>query len=127
LAILPHDGGARNIRGAPVAEQLGKYGIRTEILRLTCEQEGINAVRTLLQTTRFNKTNCKIGIEHLRNFKYKIDKKTGIKLKQTEHNEHSHGADAFRYAVLAKDIWKSKTANVREDYGNVISDYNVFI
>ena len=128
-AILPHDGGARNIRGAPVAEQLNKYSIRTEVLGLTSEQEGINAVRTLLQTARFNKTNCELGIKHLRNFKYKIDKKTGLKLKQTEHDEHSHGADAFRYAVLSRDIWKAKLVdlNKREHSGSVANDYSVFV
>lgn len=126
-AILPHDGGARNIRGAPVAEQLEKYGIRTTVLGVSSEQEGINAVRTLLQTARFNKTDCEVGIKHLRNFKYKMDKKTGLKLKQTEHDEHSHAADAFRYAAVGREIWKSKMVIDRLSYGTIVSDYSVFV
>jgi hypothetical protein len=104
MAILPHDGGANNVRGAPVREQLNKYGLRTEVLRNESEQTGINAARTLLQTALFNKTACMAGIGHLRSFKYKIDWKTGEKT-GTNHDEHSHCADAFRYAAMARSIW----------------------
>lgn len=125
LAILPHDGGARNIRGSPISEQLQKFGVRNDVLRLTSEQEGINAARTLLQTARFNKSNCEIGIKHLKLFKYKIDKRTGEKQKQTEHDEHSHCADAFRYASLSKYLWESKIKVINRNFRPITNDYNV--
>lgn len=110
-AILPHDGGSRNIRGASVKEQLSKFGIRNVVLSISSEQDGINESRNLLKTARFNKSNCELGIKHLKLFKYKIDKKTGEKQKQTEHNEHSHGADAFRYCSMSKHIWNKDDSN----------------
>jgi hypothetical protein len=123
-AIIPHDGGHRNIRGAPVFEQLSKHGFRSAVLARESEQTGINAARTLLKTCRFNKTKCKAGIGHLKNFKYKTDLKTGVKQQHTVHDEHSHGADAFRYAAIGKEIWSKKAYISRTGFQNV-NDYNV--
>jgi hypothetical protein len=105
-ALLPHDGGHRNIRGAPIYEQLNRFGIRTEVLGVNTEYFGISEARTLLKTCRFHKTNCQLGLRRLRNFKYKVDKKSGLKQQHTEHDENSHGADAFRYAALGRPIWE---------------------
>jgi predicted phage terminase large subunit-like protein len=105
-ALLPHDGGHRSLRGAPIFEQLNKFGIRTEVLGLNTEYFGISEARTLLKTCRFHRTNCKLGLQRLKNFKYKVDKKTGLKQQHTEHDENSHGADAFRYAALGRPIWE---------------------
>lgn len=111
LAILPHDGGHRNLRGSPICDQLNKFGIKTEVLQRSPEQEGINAARILLKTARFNSEYCKFALKRLENFKYKMDKKTGEKLKITEHDENSHCADAFRYCAMGKHIWKSASNN----------------
>jgi hypothetical protein len=123
--IIPHDGGHRNLRGAPIFEQLGKHGFRAEILPRELEQTGINVGRTLLKTCRFNKTKCRPGINHLKSFKYKVDLKSGVKQQQTIHDEHSHGADAFRYAAMGQGIW-NKRGNVRKNNPQMMSDYNVF-
>jgi hypothetical protein len=124
-AILPHDGGSRNLRGAPIFEQLGRYGLRSEVLRPESEQTGIVAARTLLKNCKFHKTKCKPGILHLKSFRYKVDLGSGIKQQHTIHDEHSHGADAFRYAAIGRDIWDKPACIVRNNFKN-FNDYNVF-
>ena len=102
--ILPHDGGASNIRGAPIREQLNKYGFHCEVLPIRKEQEGIDEARRLLKTCRFDSAACRVGLVRLKQFKYRLDKSTGEKM-GTLHDENSHAADAFRYAAMSRDIW----------------------
>lgn len=102
--ILPHDGANHNMTGKPVAEQLRRFGYRSVILPARSEKEGINEVRNLLKTCRFNSDKCAFGLRRLKEFKFKIDKRTGMKMDVTEHDENSHGADAFRYAAMSREI-----------------------
>lgn len=111
LHILPFDGVRNDMRGAPVKSQLERYGLKCAGLERRREEDGIDEARRLLKTCRFNSETCAIGLEHLRNFKYKIDKRTFTKLPQTDHNEHSHAADAFRYAATSKHLWKNNSLN----------------
>lgn len=102
--FLPQDGKAGNIRGAPVIDQLSQFGFKCEIARWMREQDGVNQARTLLQTCCFNKSNCALGLERLKHFKYRLDKRTSEKI-GFQHDENSHGADAFRYAsICIKDL-----------------------
>ena len=103
--ILPHDGASKNIRGPAVSDQLLKFGLRSVILPPRSEAEGIDEGRRLLKVCKFNKTNCAVGLDRLKTFKYRIDKKTGLKTGVTEHDESSHCADAFRYAAMSREVW----------------------
>ena len=120
--ILPHDGASKNIRGDAVASQLAKFGLRCEILPCRSEAEGIDEARKLLKVCKFNKKACAFGLERLKTFKFKIDKRTGLKTGITEHDESSHCADAFRYAAMSREIW-----NRSEYSGRIITrqDYSV--
>lgn len=119
--ILPHDGAHHNLRGAPVADTLRRFSLRSDVLPVRSEKEGINEARNLLKTCRFNSDKCAFGLRRLKEFKYKIDKRTGLKMDATEHDDgNSHGADAFRYAAMAREIWARDPSQgrmiVREDY-----------
>lgn len=119
--ILPHDGAHHHMTGAPVAEVLRRFGYRSEILPKRTEKEGINAARNLLKTCRFDAEKCALGIQKLKEFKFKINKYTGLKTDVTEHDDgNSHCADAFRYAAMSLEILRSVETDgrmiIREDY-----------
>lgn len=119
--MLPHDGTRNDMRGR-IDEQLRNFGFRIGEVPKTSIQAGISKARTLLKTARFSPA-CITGLNRLRQYKYKLDKKTGLKLSDVEHDENSHGADAFRYAALSIDQCKPK------NNGMIYSprvDYNVF-
>ncbi len=122
--ILPQDGGNRTLAGISISDQLRKFGLRCDVVSFQGEGYGIDKARILLKTARFSKNEaCLLGLNHLRSFKYKIDRCSGMKLNSTLHDEHSHCADAFRYAAVSDNIWKTFEA-----CGKVVTtklDYNV--
>lgn len=74
---------------------------------------GIDAVRKFLRTWPFaiDKDSCARGIEALKNYSRKYNRSTNSYGSEADHNEWSHGADAFRYAVLSikeADLGRSK-------------------
>lgn len=64
---------------------------------------GIDAVRKFLRLWPFaiDPDRCYRGIESLKNYSRKFNRSTGTFGSEADHNEWSHGADAFRYAVLS--------------------------
>lgn len=101
-AILPWDAGMKNVRSSvTISEMLDEYGIKNEVLGNTSVKAGIDSARLLLKTARFNKSKCEKGLEHLKSYRFKVDYKTGVDKQQPLHDEHSDGADAFRYAYCS--------------------------
>lgn len=64
---------------------------------------GIDAVRKFLPVGYFSidADGCKRGIEALKNYSRKLNRTSNTYGSDADHNEWSHGADAFRYAVLS--------------------------
>jgi hypothetical protein len=64
---------------------------------------GIDAVRKFLRLWPFaiDPDHCYRGIEALKNYSRKFNRAAGTYGNEADHNEWSHGADAFRYAVLS--------------------------
>jgi phage terminase large subunit len=64
---------------------------------------GIDAVRKFLRLWPFaiDANRCYRGIEALKNYSRKFNRASNTYSSQADHNEWSHGADAFRYAVLS--------------------------
>lgn len=123
-AILPFDGGRKDMRGDPIFEQLERHGIRTEVLGNMSEMDGIDEARRLLKTARFNGEKCKEGLSHLKSFRFRTDSRSGARLKGTVHDEHSHAADAFRYAATSKHIWRSLSDGTKVSF--IRPDYNIW-
>jgi phage terminase large subunit len=74
---------------------------------------GIDAVRKFLRLWPFaiDKDRCHRGIEALKNYSRKFNRASSTFSSEADHNEWSHGADAFRYAVLSisdEDLGRSK-------------------
>jgi hypothetical protein len=64
---------------------------------------GIDAVRKFLRLGHFaiDSDRCHRGIEALKNYSRKFNRTSNTFGSDADHNEWSHGADAFRYAVLS--------------------------
>jgi hypothetical protein len=78
---------------------------------------GIDAVRKFLRLWPFaiDTDRCHRGIEALKNYSRKFNRAAGTFSSEADHNEWSHGADAFRYAVLSIS---------EEDLGRSIERYS---
>jgi phage terminase large subunit len=122
---IPHDGAARELgTGRSRQETLLDYGIRTDIIPRQSVADGINAVRILLQKNIwFHSTNCKRGLDALKNYQRKYDSKNQIFLDSPLHNWASNGADAFRMMGLDLQLPENRF-NIREYERIAISDYN---
>jgi len=97
--FLPHDADNREwTNGKSRLDALKSLGLENiKVLPRMPVDDGINAVRLLLPTCRFDTENCSNGIKSLRAYQadYDENKRT---LKPTPlHNWASHDADAFRY------------------------------
>jgi phage terminase large subunit len=62
--------------------------------------DGIQAVRQVLNRCWFDATNCAEGIDSLRMYRSEYSDKSGEYKNRPLHDKHSHCADAFRYAVM---------------------------
>lgn len=122
---IPHDGAARELgTGRSRQETLLDYGIRTDIIPRQSIADGINACRILLQKNIwFHKTNCKRGLDALKNYQRKYDSKNQIFLQSPLHNWASNGSDAFRMMGLDLQLPENKF-NISEYKQINISEYN---
>lgn len=100
---FPHDivnkeWGNNRTRLEVARELLGSAKVNT--IKKISFQDGINAVRVILPKVYFDKENCKIGINALRNYKKKCNRMTNEYTDDPVHDFASHASDAFRYFAL---------------------------
>ena len=101
--FIPHDGRARDFKtGKSTEEILASMGKAVEVLPALSVEEGIKATRMMFPRTYFDQDKAGPLLEHLKRYKRTIHLKTG-EPGAPLHDEHSHGADMFRYAAMAVD------------------------
>lgn len=61
---------------------------------------GIEAVRQMLGTTYIDEAKCKLGIDHLDNYRKSWDERLGAFKRTPLHNQASHGADSIRTGAV---------------------------
>jgi phage terminase large subunit len=106
--LLPHDAKVRELgTGKTRIETLRKLGIdRLKVVKKTALQDGIQACRSMIQTTYFDEANCVTGIEGLRQYVKKpiegAEDPDGNQMFSNEpvHNWASHPADSFRTGAI---------------------------
>lgn len=107
--FLPHDGRAKNIQTGKSAEEVIRgLGRRVEIVPQTDVESGIRAARMAFPRCYFDKERTRDLTEHLKRYRRKINAQNG-EPGAPEHDEHSHGADAFRYMALCADKFRNDT------------------
>ena len=99
---LPHDARAKSLQtGKSIIEQFLANGIRPQLVPEMSLQDGIEAARLTLPSCYFDEEACYDGLEHLRAYMREWDEKTQTYRNRPKHDQHSHGADSFRYLALA--------------------------
>ncbi len=99
---LPHDARAKSLQtGKSIVEQFLANGIRPQIAPELSLQDGIEAARLILDKCWFNEDTTYDGINHLRSYQREWDERTQTFRSRPKHDQHSHGADAFRYFALS--------------------------
>lgn len=93
---IPHDGAAKNMAsGLSVEDVLRRVGRRPIVMKPTDVEVGIKAARLIFPRVYFDKDHAMPLVAHLKRYRRSINASTnepGAPL----HDEHSHGADAFR-------------------------------
>ena len=111
--FVPHDAEARERWSAGTMTQVAQaQGFRMEVLAREDVEQGINAVRMLLNRCWFDQAKCQPGLDALMNYRREYNEKLGQFKPTPLHDWASHGADAFRYLAMALD----KTAPPRVSF-----------
>jgi phage terminase large subunit len=100
--ILPHDVQVKELgTGKSRLETLDALGIRpVEVAPKLMIDDGIQAVRSMLDKCYFDAERCDRGIEALRQYQRDFDEKGKTWRGRPKHDWTSHGADAFRYLAV---------------------------
>jgi hypothetical protein len=94
---LPHDGETRNLQtGRSAKEVLESQGWRVTITPKMDVESGIRAARMAFPQVYFDADKADVLVDHLYNYRRAINAQTG-EATSPIHDNHSHGADAFRY------------------------------
>jgi hypothetical protein len=112
--IMPHHIDVREFTtGRSRLETAKKLGIRPiTIAHRAPIEDGIQAARTILARCYFDQTKYAKLITNLKNYRKTWNNKLGQFTSVPLHNEHSHGADAFRTGAMV----------VRDNYKHVVLD-----
>ena len=93
----PHDIKVRELgSGKSRLETARGLGVSFEVGKMLPIEDGIDAVRTVLNRCWFDKSKCAKGISALISYHKEWDEDNQVFKKKPEHDWSSHGADAFR-------------------------------
>ncbi len=100
---LPHDGDTKDFKtGRSAREIMGKLGWNVEIVPNIGVEQGIKAARMAFRQAYFDKGNTARLMDCLKRYRRAINQSTN-EPGQPLHDEYSHGADCFRYLMVAAD------------------------
>jgi len=116
--FAPHDIEVRELAtGKSRKEMAKKLGINFKVAPKLLIDDGINAVRSVLNRCWFDKDKCSRGVQALKNYKHEWDDKNMVYRKSPLHDWSSHGADAFRTFAVG---FKKKLNSQMPDVGGVL-------
>lgn len=104
---LPHDAQNEQL----VAERTIEQQVRTafanspvNIVPKTSVVGRIDAARTIFNRCVFDASSCSEGLNVLARWKYKVNQDTGQWSKEPDHDDYSHGGDAFTYMAVSVTV-----------------------
>lgn len=71
-------------------------------------QMGVESVRRMIPMCYFDKEKCKIGLDHLKNYKKKYDEKRRVYRNIPAPSYHNNAADSFRYSAVYAEFPNAK-------------------
>ena len=92
-------------------ESLQKLGLTPDLVPDHALQDGINAARLTIPQARFDRANCKQGIEALKQYRKEWDEERKVFKITPRHDWASHAADSWRYLAMG---WRALRAPVPE-------------
>ena len=104
--FLPHDGATKDYKYDQSAQDImQRLGWRVQIVPRLGIEEGIKVARQTFNRVYFDRDKAAGLLRCLKNYKRRINTQTN-EPGEPLHDEHSHGADAFRYlCVSAPQMW----------------------
>lgn len=122
--LAPHDIEIRELgSGKSRLETAFSLGIRFKVIPKMKVADGINAARLLMPKCYFDKDNCAVGIEMLKQYRQEWDEKRKMFRDQPRHDFTSHAADAFRYLAIGLE---NRTTYSKPPQAVAQSSYNPF-
>jgi phage terminase large subunit len=119
--FLPHDGEARELQtGKSRVEFLEGRGLSCTIVPRHNVEDGINAARVRFNRMYFDAEKCAKGIDCLRMYRSEFDEKNQTLKPRPLHDWASHGADAFRCAVMGAQDRKQGVVLPKRDMAWVV-------
>jgi phage terminase large subunit len=112
---LPHDGKAETkaANGKSPEEILRGLGRKVEIVALHDVEQGIKAARLMFPRCYFDKDKTARLVDCLKRYRRRINQSTN-EPEGPLHDEHSHGADAFRGLAMVVDKLKNDTQEMKK-------------
>jgi phage terminase large subunit len=102
--VFPHDIRVRELGSGKsrleTLDQLGIHADKVEIAPQLLIDDGIQAVRAMLDKCYFDEEKCEKGIDCLLNYQRDWDDNGQTWRMRPNHNWASHGSDAFRYLAI---------------------------
>ena len=107
---LPHDANNELLAAErTVAQQLRTAGFKTRTVPKTSVDTRIEAARLILPLCYFDERKTEMGMDALRNYRYRVDEDTKQFSNEPMHDWASHAADAFGYMAIALKEPKKET------------------
>jgi hypothetical protein len=109
---LPHDANNELLAAErTVAQQLRAAGFKTRTVPKTSVDTRIEAARLILPLCYFDERKTELGMDALRNYRYRVDEDTKQFSNEPLHDWASHAADAFGYMAIALKEPKKEVRN----------------
>lgn len=123
--FMPHDAGAREFgTGKTRQETAEKLGLRPVLVaKRQAVDDGINEVRKVLPRCYFDEDLTHRGRVCLEEYRKKWDEKAQVFSNKPQHDQYSHGADAFRTLAMTLDMEPGGRDNLPEEAD---TDYSPF-
>jgi phage terminase large subunit len=119
----PHDIGVTEFSAGDTRLNIAReFGINFIALERKKIEDGIQAVRSLLPNCYFNGQTCLQGIQCLDFYRKKWNEAMKVYYDTPQHDKHSHGADAFRYAAMGIRTHGGYGGSIDDDM-NALSKY----
>jgi phage terminase large subunit len=123
----PHDIMQRDLStGNTLYHTARELGLRWTLVQKTNDlMDGIEAVRQLLPTCRFNAKATEKGIIHLNGYRKQWDEKNKVYRNAPVHDKHSHAADAFRTLAMGLRAHRGGFKK-KQEFTTAHNDYDPF-
>lgn len=114
-AYLPHDANHSQLSaaGKTIAAQVRDMDVTVRVLPNLRIADGIQQVRSMFPRVFIDATECSVGVDCLRRYRYDVNTEGNYSLKP-KHDDSSHGADAFRMLAVAYNGSSGKSDSTNE-------------